>query len=497
MAARMLANTLLDANEIPPCCNLVFIRNVYYMLRISKMTVRRRIAITILVLVGLVMIGGAGIWLFKSRVDRGSVFRTALVKRGDLVATISATGTVEPEEVVDVGAQVGGIIRSFGKDKNGKTIDYGSVVQAGMVLAKIDDSLYSAAVETATAQLNQAAANRISADANVLQMKAKLLQAQQDWDRAQKLGPSDALAQSAYDQYKANYEVAKANLAAAEAAVEQTKAAVAQAEASLDTALFNLGYCTIKTPVNGTIIDRRVNIGQTVVSSLSAPSLFLIAKDLKRIQVWVSVNEADIGNISRDQPVTFTVDALPGQVFEGRVGKIRLNATMSQNVVTYTVEVNTDNKDGKLLPYLTANAKFRIGFRQGVLLVPNAALRWTPRPNQIAPETRQTAHAHSASQKRNGGTRSGSAGKEQKRGIIWIEQGAFVRAVHVKNGLTDGTMTEVEGEDLTEGISVVVGEHTRETATGLTTAERSPFTPQLGRGLRTGQGSQGVPSGER
>ena len=217
-------------------------------------------------------------------------------------------------------------------------------------------------------------------------MKAKLLQAQQDWDRAQKLGPSEALAQSAYDQYQANYEVAKANLAAAEAAVEQTKAAVAQAKASLNTAQINLGYCTIKSPVKGVIIDRRVNIGQTVVSSLSAPSLFLIAKDLKRIQVWVSVNEADIGSISPGQPVTFTVDAYPDQVFQGQVGKIRLNATMTQNVVTYTVEVDTNNDDGKLLPYLTANAQFKIGRRQGVLLVPNAALRWSPQSEQIAPD---------------------------------------------------------------------------------------------------------------
>ena len=195
------------------------------------------------------------------------------------------------------------MIIAFGKDKNGKEIDWGSVVEEGTVLAKIDDSLYAAAVEMAQAQLQQAVANKVSADANVLQMKAKLLQAQQDWGRAQKLGPSDALAQSAYDQYQANYEVAKANLATAEATVEQTKAAVEQAKASLHTAQINLGYCTIKSPVKGVIVDRRVNIGQTVVSSLSAPSLFLLARDLKRIQAWVLVNEADIGSIFKGQPV--------------------------------------------------------------------------------------------------------------------------------------------------------------------------------------------------
>ena len=131
------------------------------------------------------------------------------------------------------------------------------------------------------------------------------------------------------------------------------------------------------------IVDRRVNIGQTVVSSLSAPSLFLIAKDLTRIQVWASVNEADIGNIHPGQPVTFTVDAFPGATFQGVVGKIRLNATMTQNVVTYTVEVNTDNADGKLLPYLTANLKFMVGEHQDVLMVPNAALRFVPRFHRL------------------------------------------------------------------------------------------------------------------
>jgi HlyD family secretion protein len=457
--------------------------------------VRRTVGIMILVVIGLVVIGVAGVWWFRSKQGKDPTFRTVPVKRGDLVATISATGTLEPEAAVDVGAQVAGVIIAFGKDKNGREIDWGSVVEEGTVLARIDDSLYVAAVETAKAQLQEAVANEVSADANVLQMKAKLLQAEQDWGRAQRLGPSDALAQSAYDQYQANYEVAKANLAAAEATVEQTKAAVEQAKASLHTAEINLGYCTIKSPVKGVIVDRRVNIGQTVVSSLSAPSLFLIARDLKRIQAWVSVNEADVGSIFKGQPVTFTVDAYPGRVFQGQVGQVRLNATMTQNVVTYTVEVDTNNDDGKLLPYLTTNAQFRIGRRQGVLLVPNAALRWSPRPNQIAPETGQTPRAPAGSS-RDGSGGSGTVGAARVRGTIWIEQGQFVRPVDVNMGLTDGTLTEVEGKDLTEGMRVVVGEATREAEVG-PGGERSPFTPQMGRGPRQGQGSSGGPGSGR
>jgi HlyD family secretion protein len=457
---------------------------------------RRTIGIVILVVVGLALIVGAGMWWLRSKRGKDPTFHSVPVKRGDLMATISATGTLEPEAAVDIGAQVAGVIIAFGKDKRGKDIDWGSVVEKGTVLAKIDDSLYAAAVETAKAQLQQAIANKVSADANVLQMKAKLLQAQQDWGRAQRLGPSDALAQSAYDQYQANYEVAKANLAAAEATVEQTKAAVAQAKANLDTAQINLDYCTIKSPVKGVIVDRRVNIGQTVVSSLSAPSLFLIARDLKRIQAWVSVNEADVGSIFQGQPVTFTVDAYPGRVFKGQVGQVRLNATMTQNVVTYTVEVDTNNDDGKLLPYLTTNAQFTIGRRQGVLLVPNAALRWTPKPNQIAPEAGQTARVPGVSSIRDSGGGSGAVGAPRVHGTIWVEQGEFVRPVHVDVGLTDGTSTEVEGKDLTEGMRVVVGEATREVAGG-PSAERSPFTPQIGRGPRQGQGSSGTASGGR
>lgn len=456
---------------------------------------RRMAGITVLIIVGLAMIAGGSVWWFRSKGNKGPMFHTMPLKRGDLAATISATGTVEPTVVVVVGAQVNGLIKSFGKDKYGKTVDYASVVEEDTVLANIDDSLYVAARDAAKAQLEQSTANKTSADANVLQMKAKLLQARQDWDRAQKLGPSDALSKSAYDQYYANYEVAKANLAAAEAAVEQTKASMAQARAALNTAQLNLGYCTIKAPVKGVIIDRQVNIGQTVVASLSAPSLFLLAKDLKRITVWISVNEADVGSIYPGQPVTFTVDAFPNREFKGEVGKIRLNATMTQNVVTYTVEVNTNNDDGKLLPYLTANARFKTGYRQDVLMVPNAALRWSPRPDQIAPETPQKPHSRAESSRRDRSDGHDTAGTAQARGTIWVEQGKLVRPVRVKMGLTDGQFTEVEGKDLTEGLRAVVGEAMREVASGSST-DRSPLMPQqpFGRGGRQGQGTTESPS---
>ncbi len=427
----------------------------------------------------------------RHKKHRVSALRTVPVRRGDLAATISATGTVEPEEVVDVGAQVAGQISAFGKDESGKAIDYGSVVGEGTVLAQIDDSLYAADMEAAHAQLQQAQANQISANANIKQMQAKLVQARQDWERAEKLGPSEALAQSTYDQYQANYEVAQANVAVAEGAVEQAKAMWAQAKASLDRAQRNLTYCTIKSPVKGVIIDRRVNIGQTVVSSLSAPSLFLIAKDLKRIQVWVSVNEADVGNIHPSQPGTFTVDAFPNQIFHGQVGKVRLNATMTQNVVTYTVEVNTDNSDGKLLPYLTANAQFVTASRTNPLVVPNLALRWSPPVNQIVPEFRPSGRDTPRSSKQSPHPSSASEGSTQARGIVWVEQGNFVRPVAVSIGLTDGTQTEIQEGDLTEGMRVAIGDQSPQVASALASGA-SPFTPQIGRSR--GNAAQNQPS---
>ena len=447
-----------------------------------------KVLVLLLALTGVV--AGAVFWYTRRNEVPTASFRLAQVKRGDLAAEISATGTVEPEEVVDVGAQVAGQIKTFGTDKNGKPIDYGSAVEAGTVLANIDDSLYAADVAQTAAALAQAQANLQQAQANLGQLQAKLNEAARDWDRAQKLGPGDALAQTSYDAYQAGYETAKANLAVGEATVVQTKAAVMQADAALKRAQQNLGYCTIISPVRGVIIDRRVNIGQTVVSSLNAPSLFLIAKDLRRMEVWVSVNEADIGSISPGQLVTFTVDARPGQTFSGKVAKVRLNATMTQNVVTYTVVVATDNSSGRLLPYLTANVQFEVARHTNVLVVPNAALRWTPRPEEIAPEFRQAAlPSGTVVAEKSGRPAQPAAERGRGRtGVLWTRDGDYVRPVRVRTGLNDGTMTEVEGKDLKEGLEVVVGEEVPE-ATGVGTST-NPFTPQFRRTKESSQGQR-------
>ncbi len=436
-----------------------------------------RMLLVTVVLAG--MAGGAAAYYLQRVGGQVSPFRTSQVKRGDLVLSISATGTIEPEEVINVGAQIAGQIISFGKDDQGRVVDYGSWVQEGTVLAQIDDSIYAAEAAQAQAQVQSAKAGIQRAEADLEQAKAKLYQAERDWSRAQKLGPSEALSQASYDAYKSAFETAVANVGVAKAAVLQAKASLAQAEAAYARAKKNIGYCTIKSPVKGVVIDRRVNIGQTVVASLNAPSLFLLAKDLRRMQVWVPVNEADIGKIRAGQQVSFTVDAFPGEIFRGEVRKVRLNASMTQNVVAYTVEVVTDNSDGRLLPYLTANVRFELERRTDVLLVPNNALRWTPAPDQVDPAFRSaflegTGLTWKGDTKKRPGADPTAAG-DASHGVLWVGYGRFVRPIRVRVGLTDGVMSEVKGEGLGEGMEVVIGMQERPSGNIQST---NPFVPK-------------------
>jgi HlyD family secretion protein len=335
-----------------------------------------RTILSIVIVGGLVIVGGYYLLRYY-RTQGTSNFRLAQIERGDMLPTIGATGTVEPEQVVDIGSQVNGLITDFGVDPHDPTkhIDYGSNVEKDTVLATIDQTFYQATVDQNQAAVNSAKANRNLA-------KANLGLAEQNLKRDEMLRKTEgALPPNQYDADLAAVAVQKATVGVDEAVIKQ-------AEATLRAAQINLGYCDIKSPVKGTIVDRRVNVGQTVVSSLSASSLFLLAKDLSRIQVWASVNEADIGRIHPGVKVHFTVDAYPNETFEGEVLQVRLNATMTQNVVTYTVVVTTENKDLRLLPYMTANLSFEIERHDNVLKVPNAALRWKPRQQQIAPDVR-------------------------------------------------------------------------------------------------------------
>ncbi len=422
-------------------------------------------------MVAVILAGGVGFWL-HTRKDHKVAFQTATLKRGDLVSTISANGTIEPIEVIDVGAQVAGLINSFGKDHDGKTIDYGSVIDADTVLAQIDDSVYAADVSLARAQVEQDVAGEVRAAADLEQLKAKAVQTESDWKRAQELGRSKLIAGADLDNYQANFEIARANVKVGEAAVTQAKASTTQAEANLAKAQRNLAFCTIKSPVKGVIIDRRVNIGQTVVASLNAPSLFLIAKDLTRMQIWVAVNEADIGRIKVGGPVTFTCDAFPGKQFAGTVGKVRLNASMTQNVVMYTVEVNTENPDNVLLPYLTANVHFIVQKETNTLVTPSAALRWSPSSlEQIAPDARAQFPVGDSASSNSSAAKPG----KDRHGFVWLKDGEFVRPVEVVIGISDKMNTAIFGENLPEGAQVITGEE----SSGSPTVSANPFLPQI------------------
>lgn len=380
-------------------------------------------------------------WLRSGRDDDGARYRETKVERGTLRVVVSATGVLQPEDTIDVGAQIAGKINEFGIGAEGKQLDFGSRVEEGAVLAKIDQALFSADVAAAQAQLKRASAELLSSE-------SKLRQAERDWARAQKIGTAGGvLSPSAYDAYLATFESARAG-------VELSKAGVQQAEAALQKAEQNLDYCTIRSPVSGVIIDRKVNIGQTVVASLNAPSLFLIAKDLTRMKLLIAVNEADIGSVHPGQKVVFTVDAFPGRSFNGEVRKVRLNASMNQNVVTYTVEAFVDNSDGVLLPYLTANVEFEVSVNEGRLIVPNQALRFRPSGQEL-PE---------------GGYGAG-------KGTVWKREGGTMTPIKVRVVGTDGMKSEVEGEGLTEGLDIVIGydERSEEKGAGV----KSPFTPQI------------------
>ncbi len=413
----------------------------------------RRVLIWVCVLAA---VGIGAYYYFAGEASAPVVYRTADVEKRDMVLTIDATGTVEPEELVNVGARVSGEIVSFGKDNAGKEVDYGSEISEGTVIALIDDEIQKSNLLQAEANLEKAKASQKQAQANLKVAEANLRQAERNWKRAKALGVSEALSQASYDSYLSAWEQTSAQIDVARAQILQADAEVVSCEADVKLARRNLSYCVITAPVDGVVIDRIVSVGQTVVSSMNASSLFLIAKDLKRMEVWASVNEADIGSIFKGQDVEFTVDAFPGEKFFGKVNKVRLNATMSQNVVTYIVEVSTDNSSGKLLPYLTANLSFIVKQSKGVLTVPNSALRWVPDVSMLAEGVNTEI-------------------PEGKR-LVWVQAPENkVKPIAVSIGINDGAYSEVSSPEIKEGMKVITG---GEIAKGKTTSQ-NPFMPKM------------------
>jgi len=381
-------------------------------------------------------------------------FRFATVKRGNILLTVNATGTVKPVMSVEVGSFVSGpVVKLLG--------DFNQRVKKGQLLAEIDPRLFQAAVKRDKAVL----ATRI---AEVKRVEAQLKQAINDEKRAKALRDEnpDYISDAEMDRYRYNRESLEAEL-------EVAKAAVKQAEANLENSMANLDYTKITAPVDGLIIDRKIEPGQTLAARFQTPQLFIIAPDLeKEVYVYAAVDEADIGLIRKaqktDQPVWFTVDAYPDELFKGRIKEIRMSPQTIQNVVTYPVVVSAPNPELKLLPGMTANLTFQIEEKRNVLKVPNAAIRFYPKVEYVRPEDKEILEGIEEPE----GQESELTGitaiervemsRQSTKRHVWILEGDLLRAVEIVTGISDTKYTELVSGELKEGDKLVVGIKTKD-----------------------------------
>ncbi len=341
-------------------------------------------------------------------------YRTDPVTRGNIQQAITATGTVNAVTTVLVGTQVSGTIKTL-------FADFNSHVKKGQVIAQIDPSTFES-------QVQQAQANLLLAQANLEKATTAVVDTKRTFERNRELFAKNLIPRSDLDTSETNYESAKAQVNASKAQVEQAKAA-------LDYTKQNLSYTKIVSPVDGIVISRSVDVGQTVAASFQTPTLFTIAQDLTKMQIDTNVAESDIGVVKMGQDVDFTVDAFPDTTFKGKVWQIRKAPITVQNVVTYDVVVQVNNKDFKLMPGMTANVSVIITTRENVLRITNAALRFR------------------MSDRPAGGP---AAAGEKKGPAIWILEDNKPRRVPVSPGISDGTYTEVTAGDLKEGQQVIV-----------------------------------------
>ena len=332
---------------------------------------------TILIVVIILAVGaGAGAWYF----NRGGVemqVNTAPVGRGDIIDTVGATGALQAVTTVQVGSQVSGNIQWLGADFN-------SIVTKGQVIARLDPSLIDAQLQQSKANLTQSQANLTKARSELDRAKIQQIDAEQKYARAKELSGRSLIAQSELDSAKVTFDSAVAAVASQQATVAQVQAAVTQSEASVNQAQVNRDHTVIEAPIDGIVTQRNVDVGQTVAASMQAPTLFVIAADLREMQVNANIDEADVGRIRPGQHVTFRVDAYPSDTFAGTVTQIRLQPVVVQNVTTYGTVITVPNTDLKLKPGMTANVKIEIAKRTNTLRVPNTALRFRPTEEMFA-----------------------------------------------------------------------------------------------------------------
>jgi HlyD family secretion protein len=392
------------------------------------------IAIAAVVFVG----GAAGIWTWRKKAgeDKAPKYETVAVERGDIVAKVTATGTLSALVTVQVGTQVSGRIKEI-------SVDFNSPVKKGQVIARLEPALFQAAVESARA-------NNLAVTGTIAKLEAQAENARLQHERAQALFDRKAIAQADLDTARATQKAAEGELAAAHGNLAQTKASLHQAQV-------NLGYATIISPTTGVVISRSVDVGQTVAASLQAPTLFLIAEDLTKMQVDTSVAEADIGKLKPGMDATFTVDAFPSKVFKGFVRQIRNAPQTQQNVVTYDAVIDVSNPGLELRPGMTANVTFVYDHREGVLRVANAALRFQAPPNLAKAAGGGGGGAQAATKGKRGGGGGGRSAEARDHRTVWVLRGTSPTPapVKLKIGVTDGTNTEIETSELAEGDRLV------------------------------------------
>jgi HlyD family secretion protein len=366
------------------------------------------------------------------------------ISRGDIHDVVEATGTVNAVTTVQVGSQVSGTIARLHADFN-------SHVRKGQVIALIDPALFQGALREATADLENARANVAANRAALEKAQATRTQSQADFARANALIKARAESQQLYDQAKANFQVARAGVAAAEAAMTQGEAQVRQKEAAVAVAQTNLNYTTIRSPIDGTVVARNVDVGQTVAASLQAPTIFTIAQDLTKMQLYAKTDESDIGRIKVWRRVTFKVDAYPKDVFHGVVSQMRMNATTVQNVVTYDTIIDFNNSGLKLFPGMTAFVTIPVASVENVLEVPNTALRFRPSLSPEKIRSLYTKYGIDAEKPQSPSRHEGA--------VVWkLRRDGSIEPVKISIGITDHAFTQIladPGGALKEGDDVV------------------------------------------
>jgi len=379
--------------------------------------IRRRWKLLLLGVLAALVSGGA-FAVLRARTRHAAPpkrFETVAVSRGALQARVTASGTVSPLITVQVGSQISGKIQTLGADFN-------SIVRKGQVIAQIDPAFYQATVE-------QARAKTLSARAAQTKAEAELENAELAARRNRELLRQKLIAQSAADDTETALRVARSQLDAARGAEAEARAALHQAE-------INLVYTTIVSPIDGVVISRNVDVGQTVAASLQSPTLFVIAQDLRAMQVDTSIAEADVGHLAAGMTATFTVDAYPAETFRGKIREVRNSPQTLQNVVTYDAVIDVDNSDLKLKPGMTANVTVVYADRPDVVRLPNAALRFRA-PDDVLARAPPVPPA-----------------KGEQR-VVWVMRGADPQPVAVRIGVSDGVSTEVLDQALKPGDQVV------------------------------------------